>query len=58
MPTFLDRLLVVVVASVIGKGGSGTVTMATAQQAQAAIQQFNQADFDGRIINVKLDARA
>jgi hypothetical protein len=32
--------------------------MATAKQAAAAIKQFDKADFDGRIINVKLDQKA
>jgi RNA recognition motif-containing protein len=41
-----------------GRGGSGTVLMATAKQARAAITQFDRADFDGRIITVKLDAKA
>ncbi len=44
-------------AEILGKGGSGTVLMATAKQAAAAIKQFDRADFDGRIINVKLDEK-
>ena len=45
-------------AEILGRGGSGTVLMATAKQAAAAIKQFDEADFDGRIINVKLDQKA
>ena len=45
-------------AEILGRGGSGTVLMATAKQAAAAIKQFDKADFDGRIINVKLDEKA
>jgi RNA recognition motif-containing protein len=44
-------------AEILGRGGSGTVLMATAKQAAAAIKQFDRADFDGRIINVKLDEK-
>ena len=45
-------------AEIQGQGGSGTVVMATAKQAQAAVRHFDGADFDGRIIGVRMDSRA
>lgn len=38
--------------------GSGTVKFARAADAQKAITKFDGADFDGRIIYVKLDEKA